>query len=39
VLVTSGIVIVLIVVYVMRKVFDGRRGTSLPVEEEDELES
>ena len=34
VLVTSGIVIVLIVVYVMRKVFDGRRGTSLPVEED-----
>jgi hypothetical protein len=24
---------VLIVVYVMRKVFDGRRGTTLPVEE------
>jgi membrane protein YqaA with SNARE-associated domain len=34
VLVASGIVIVLIVVYVMRKVFDRRRGTSLPVEEE-----
>ena len=33
VLVASGIVIVLIVVYVMRKVFDGRRGTTLPVEE------
>ncbi len=34
VLVTSGIVIVLIGVYVMRKVFDRRRGTSLPVEED-----
>jgi membrane protein YqaA with SNARE-associated domain len=34
VLVASGIVIGLIVVYVMRKVFDRRRGTSLPVEEE-----
>jgi membrane protein YqaA with SNARE-associated domain len=34
VLVASGIVIVLIVVYVMRKVFDRRRGTSLPLEEE-----
>ena len=33
VLVASGIVIVLIVVYVLRKVFDGRRGTTLPVEE------
>jgi membrane protein YqaA with SNARE-associated domain len=34
VLVASGIVIGLIVVYVMRMVFDRRRGTSLPVEEE-----
>ena len=30
----SGIVLVLLLVYVMRKVFDRRRGTSLPVEEE-----
>jgi membrane protein YqaA with SNARE-associated domain len=30
----TGIVIVLLVVYVLRKVFDGRRGTRLPVEEE-----
>jgi membrane protein YqaA with SNARE-associated domain len=30
----TGIVIVLLVVYVLRKVFDGRRGTKLPVEEE-----
>ena len=30
----SGIVMVLLLVYVMRKVFDRRRGTSLPVEEE-----
>jgi membrane protein YqaA with SNARE-associated domain len=30
----GGIVIVLILVYVLRKVFDGRRGTSLPVEED-----
>lgn len=30
----SGIVIVLLLVYVLRKVFDGRRGTPLPVEEE-----
>jgi membrane protein YqaA with SNARE-associated domain len=30
----SGILIVLILVYVLRKVFDRRRGTSLPVEEE-----
>jgi membrane protein YqaA with SNARE-associated domain len=29
----SGIVIVLILVYVLRKVFDRRKGTSLPVEE------
>jgi membrane protein DedA with SNARE-associated domain len=29
-----GIVVVLILVYVVRKVFDRRRGTSLPVEEE-----
>ena len=29
----GGIVIVLLLVYVMRKVFDRRRGTSLPVEE------
>jgi membrane protein YqaA with SNARE-associated domain len=28
----TGIVIVLLVVYVLRKVFDGRRGTKLPVE-------
>jgi membrane protein YqaA with SNARE-associated domain len=34
VLFASGIVIVLIGVYVMRKVFDRRRGTSLPVEED-----
>jgi membrane protein YqaA with SNARE-associated domain len=30
----SGIVIVLLLVYVLRKVFDARRGTSLPVEED-----
>jgi membrane protein YqaA with SNARE-associated domain len=30
----SGIVLVLLLVYVLRKVFDRRRGTSLPVEEE-----
>ena len=30
---TGGIIIVLLLVYVMRKVFDRRRGTSLPVEE------
>ena len=30
----SGIVMLLILVYVLRKVFDRRRGTSLPVEEE-----
>jgi membrane protein YqaA with SNARE-associated domain len=29
----SGILIVLLLVYVLRKVFDRRRGTSLPVEE------
>jgi membrane protein YqaA with SNARE-associated domain len=31
---TSGIVIVLLLVYVLRKVFDARRGTTLPVEED-----
>ena len=30
----SGIIIVLLLVYVLRKVFDRRRGTSLPVEED-----
>jgi hypothetical protein len=30
----SGTVMVLLLVYVMRKVFDRRRGTRLPVEEE-----
>jgi membrane protein DedA with SNARE-associated domain len=30
----SGIIIVLLLVYVLRKVFDGRRGTTLPVEEQ-----
>jgi membrane protein YqaA with SNARE-associated domain len=30
----SGIVMVVLLVYVVRKVFDRRRGTSLPVEEE-----
>src|SRR5437588_3959456 len=30
----SGIVMVLLLVYVVRKVFDRRRGTRLPVEEE-----
>jgi membrane protein YqaA with SNARE-associated domain len=30
----SGIVIVLLLVYVFRKVFDARRGTPLPVEED-----
>jgi membrane protein DedA with SNARE-associated domain len=30
----SGIVLVLLLVYVLRKVFDRRRGTSLPVEED-----
>jgi membrane protein YqaA with SNARE-associated domain len=29
----SGIILVLLLVYVLRKVFDRRRGTSLPVEE------
>ena len=33
VLSVSGIVIVLLLVYVIRKVFDRRRGTTLPVEE------
>lgn len=31
----SGILIVILLVYVLRKVFDRRRGTSLPVEEEE----
>jgi membrane protein YqaA with SNARE-associated domain len=30
----SGIVLVLLLVYVLRKVFDRRRGTSLPMEED-----
>jgi membrane protein YqaA with SNARE-associated domain len=30
----SGIILVALVIYVMRKVFDRRRGTSFPVEEE-----
>ena len=30
----SGLVMLLLLVYVLRKVFDRRRGTSLPVEEE-----
>jgi membrane protein YqaA with SNARE-associated domain len=30
----SGLVLLLLLVYVLRKVFDRRRGTSLPVEEE-----
>jgi membrane protein DedA with SNARE-associated domain len=30
----SGIIIVLLLVYVVRKVFDRRRGTKLPVEED-----
>ena len=30
----SGIVVVVLLVYVLRKVFDRRRGTSLPVEED-----
>lgn len=30
----TGIIIVLLAVYVLRKVFEGRRGTSLPVEDE-----
>jgi membrane protein YqaA with SNARE-associated domain len=30
----GGIIIVLLLVYVLRKVFDRRRGTSLPVEED-----
>jgi membrane protein YqaA with SNARE-associated domain len=30
----GGIIIVLLLVYVLRKVFDRRRGTTLPVEEE-----
>jgi len=30
----GGILIVLLLVYVLRKVFDSRRGTPLPVEEE-----
>jgi membrane protein YqaA with SNARE-associated domain len=34
VLVVSGIVMVLLLVYVLRMVFDRRRGTTLPVEEE-----
>ena len=34
VLAVSGIIIVLLVVYVLRKVFDGRRGTKLPIEED-----
>lgn len=34
VLAISGIVIVLLVVYVLRKVFDARRGTRLPIEED-----
>jgi membrane protein YqaA with SNARE-associated domain len=34
VLAVSGIIIVLLVVYVLRKVFDGRRGTRLPIEED-----
>ncbi len=34
VLAASGIIIVLLVVYVLRKVFDGRRGTRLPIEED-----
>jgi membrane protein DedA with SNARE-associated domain len=34
VLVIGGIVMLLLVVYVLRKVFDRRRGTTLPVEEE-----
>lgn len=29
-----GVLVLLLVVYVVRKVFDGRRGTSLPVEED-----
>jgi membrane protein DedA with SNARE-associated domain len=29
----SGIIVVILIVYVLRKVFDRRRGTSLPVEE------
>ncbi len=32
-LIVVGILAVLLVVYVLRKVFDRRRGTSLPVEE------
>ena len=34
VLAVSGIIIVLLVVYVLRKVFDRRRGTRLPIEED-----
>ncbi len=34
VLAISGIIIVLLVVYVLRKVFDARRGTRLPIEED-----
>lgn len=30
----TGIIIALLAVYVLRKVFEGRRGTSLPVEDE-----
>jgi hypothetical protein len=30
----SGIVLVLLLVYVLRKVFDRQRGTSLPMEED-----
>jgi membrane protein YqaA with SNARE-associated domain len=33
-LIVVGVLVVLLLVYVMRKVFDGRRGTSLPVEED-----
>jgi membrane protein YqaA with SNARE-associated domain len=33
-LIIVGVLVVLLVVYVLRKVFDRRRGTSLPVEEE-----
>jgi membrane protein YqaA with SNARE-associated domain len=33
-LIVVGIVVVLLVMYVLRKVFDGRRGTTLPVEED-----
>ncbi|MGH9595286.1 MAG: DedA family protein, partial [Edaphobacter sp.] len=33
-LILVGILSVLLVVYVLRKVFDGRRGTTFPVEED-----